>query len=68
MKRRAGILCPTCGVGRMLRVVREVTTTVGRKTISVPDVEVDECPKCGERLYDLQALQRIRQVRDSRAA
>lgn len=68
MKRQVGILCPTCGRGRMERVSREITTRMGRKTIIVSDVEVDECPKCSERLYDMAALRRIRQARGTRAA
>jgi YgiT-type zinc finger domain-containing protein len=68
MKRQVGILCPTCGRGRMERVSREINTRVGRKTITVSDVEVEECPKCSERLYDLAALRRIRQARRSRVA
>jgi YgiT-type zinc finger domain-containing protein len=68
MKRQVGILCPTCGRNRMERVSREITTRVGRRAITVSDVEVDECPKCGERLYDLAALRRIRQARGTRAA
>ena len=41
MKRQVGILCPTCGRGRMERVSREITTRAGRRTITVSDVEVD---------------------------
>ena len=65
MKQDASRLrCPTCGKLTMKRVSRTVQTTVGRKRISVPDIEVEECANCGERLYDLIALRRIRQARE----
>ena len=66
MKRSpARVRCPTCGHLPMKPAVCVVRTKVGRRTISVPDVQVDECPKCGERLYDLAALTVIRKAREA---
>jgi YgiT-type zinc finger domain-containing protein len=67
-KTAKGILCPTCGAARMERVTQTVQTKVGRRKVTVPDVELDQCPRCGERLYDLAALRRIRAARDAAAA
>ena len=67
-KTAKGILCPTCGEARMERVMQTVQTKVGRRKITVPDVELDLCPRCGERLYDLVALRQIRAARDPAAA
>ena len=53
------IRCPTCGARAMRRVQRDVETRVGKRTVVVKDVEVEECERCNERLYDLQALHRI---------
>jgi len=55
--------CPTCGQLAMRRVVRSIETTVGGKRTEVPNIEVEECGACGERLYDLIALRKIREAR-----
>jgi YgiT-type zinc finger domain-containing protein len=47
----------------MIRVARDVRTGKGRRSVLVRDVDVDECPRCGERLYDLPALRKIREAR-----
>jgi YgiT-type zinc finger domain-containing protein len=63
MKKSAAIQCPTCGVHGMKRVSRSLTTRVGSTKVVVRGVEVEECPHCGERLYDLAALRRLRSAR-----
>lgn len=55
--------CPTCGRLAMRKVVRSVETTAGGKRMVVPNIEVEECARCGERLYDLAALRKIRDAR-----
>jgi YgiT-type zinc finger domain-containing protein len=57
------IRCPTCGQPDLRRVFRDVTTRAAGRVLVVHDVEVDECENCGERLYDLPALRRIRDAR-----
>lgn len=56
----------------MSRVARDVTARAGKRTVIVRAVEVEECVKCGERLFDLAALRRIadekRNARRRRAA
>jgi YgiT-type zinc finger domain-containing protein len=60
------IRCPTCGHRPMTRVVRDVETKSEGVAVVVRKVQVDECPKCGERLYDLEALRRVREAREKR--
>ncbi len=67
-KKVKGIICPTCGESRMERVKQSVQTRVGRRKVTVPDVEFELCPECGERLYDIAALRQIRAARDATAA
>jgi len=51
--------CPTCGSGRIRRVRRDWTDTFEGETYTVPDLEFHQCPDCGERLYDRQAMRKI---------
>jgi len=51
--------CPTCGSKKIKPVRRDVTRTYKDKTYVVPDLEFHECPACGERLYDHEAMQKI---------
>ena len=60
---KRGIRCPSCGAPGMRRVKCAVTTQRGRRSTVVKDVEVDECARCGERLYDLVALRRLAEKR-----
>ena len=60
---KVGIRCPTCGRAAMVRRTRDVEARAGRKVIVVRGIEVEECSRCGERLYDLTALRRIREAR-----
>lgn len=62
---KARTRCPSCGRRTMDHVTRAIQTKVGRRSISVPDVNVEECASCGERLYDLAALQMIRRARET---
>ena len=55
--------CPRCGRLSMKKVLRAIETKAGRKRMVVPDIEVEECQRCGERLYDLAALRKIRDAR-----
>ena len=59
------IRCPTCGAAAVRRVSRDVVARAGRRSITVASVELDECERCVERLYDLAALQRIAAARNA---
>jgi YgiT-type zinc finger domain-containing protein len=65
---RTSIRCPTCGAAGMARVVRDVKTLRGRRPVIVKGVEVEECRRCGERLYDLTALRKLAAARSRRPA
>lgn len=51
--------CPTCGSKRIIKVQRDLTGERGGHAYKVPDLEFYECPDCGERVYDRQAMRRI---------
>jgi YgiT-type zinc finger domain-containing protein len=51
--------CPICGSAKIRRVRKTVTRTHAGQTYLVPDLAFWECPTCGERVYDRDALRRI---------
>lgn len=51
--------CPTCGSDKIARARRDWTVTVGSRVVTVPDLEFYECPNCGERVYEPEAMRRI---------
>lgn len=52
-------VCPTCGSDKIAEVCRDVTKTVNGQTYTVPALEFFECPNCGEKIYDREAMRRI---------
>jgi YgiT-type zinc finger domain-containing protein len=52
--------CPTCGSDRIKRVVRDVTRKYKGQTYTVPKVGFYDCPNCGEKVYDHEAMLKIR--------
>jgi YgiT-type zinc finger domain-containing protein len=53
-------ICPTCGSDKIKRVVRDITRKYKDQTYTVPKVEFYDCPNCGEKVYDHDAMQKIR--------
>jgi YgiT-type zinc finger domain-containing protein len=51
--------CPTCGSKRIKRVRRNWRDTYQGRTYVVPNLEFEECPACGERLFDRDAMRKI---------
>jgi YgiT-type zinc finger domain-containing protein len=51
--------CPTCGSEKIKRVVRDVVRKYKDQSYSVPAVEFFECPTCGVKVYDREAIQKI---------
>ena len=51
--------CPACGSDRIKRVVRDVTRKHKDQTYTVPSVEFYDCPNCGEKVYDREAMLKI---------
>lgn len=54
--------CPTCGSDKIKLVKRNLTEDYQGTTYVVRDLEFYECPNCGERLYDREAMRRIEEV------
>jgi len=52
-------ICPTCGSNKIKRVQRDWIGKFRDQTYSVPSLEFYECPVCGERIYDRQAMKQI---------
>ncbi len=51
--------CPTCGSDKIKRVTRDLTHTHKGQSYAVPMVEFYECPNCGEKVYDHEAMLKI---------
>ena len=51
--------CPTCDSPRIHRVRKTVRRTFKGQTYVVPRLDFEECPDCGERLYDRDAMRKI---------
>jgi YgiT-type zinc finger domain-containing protein len=51
--------CPACDSPRIKKVRRNWKDTYKGQTYVVPNLEFYECPDCGERLYDREAMRKI---------
>lgn len=51
--------CPTCGSNKIKKVKRDWTDDFQGESYTVPALEFHECPDCGERLYDRDAMRKI---------
>jgi YgiT-type zinc finger domain-containing protein len=51
--------CPTCGSKKIKQVRRNLVRNFRGQAYTVPDLEFHECPDCGERVYDAQAMRKI---------
>jgi len=51
--------CPTCGSRRIRRETVTVKATVRRKAAEVPNLQLEVCSDCGEKLFDLEASRRM---------
>lgn len=51
--------CPTCGSAKIRRLRKTVTRTHAGRTYVVPDLAFWDCPACGERVYDREAIRQI---------
>ena len=52
-------ICPTCRSRRLKSVQRTITRCGEGETYTVPNLAFHECPDCGERLYDRDAMRKI---------
>jgi len=51
--------CPTCGSDKIRRVVRDLIRNYRGQTYIVPKVEFYDCPNCGEKVFDREAMLKI---------
>ena len=51
--------CPTCGGRRISRQTVTLKVTVRGKKVEVPNLNLEVCPDCGEKLFDLEASRRM---------
>jgi len=51
--------CPICGSDKIGRVVRDITRNYKGQNYTVPKVEYYDCPNCGEKVYDREAMRKI---------
>lgn len=52
-------ICPTCGSDKIKRVKRDLTRKYKGQAYTVPMVEFYDCPNCGEKVYDHEAMLKI---------
>lgn len=64
-EKRETFRCPTCGAEAFRWVTEDCKLLDG--TV-VPDLEHLKCFECGERCFDIAAMRRIREVRESLVA
>ena len=57
------IRCPTCGSHKIRRVTRDVSGTYRGHPYVARKVAFEECPNCGERLFDHAAMQKLQAAR-----
>ena len=55
--------CPTCGRRNLRLVTRDVPCNFGGQKYVAPAVRFHECPECGEKLYDRDALRQMQNHR-----
>ena len=51
--------CPTCGSNKIRKAHGAWAADFQGHTYTVPDLEYYECPRCGEQVYDREAMRRI---------
>ncbi len=54
--------CPTCGSRRIQHVRRDFHEVYKGEAYVVPDLDFHECPDCGEKVFDRDAMRRIEAV------
>jgi YgiT-type zinc finger domain-containing protein len=57
--------CPTCGSENITGVKRDVCGQIRGRAYRAVEVEFYECPDCGEKVYDRQAMACIERARNA---
>jgi YgiT-type zinc finger domain-containing protein len=52
-------LCPVCGSEKIKKVRRDLIGRIAGRSYAVPSLEFYECPDCGEKIYDRDAMRKI---------
>ena len=52
--------CPTCGSDQIQQICRDWTSTYQGKSYVVPALTFFECPVCGERVFERDAVAKMR--------
>jgi YgiT-type zinc finger domain-containing protein len=52
-------ICPVCGGERIKKVRRDLIGKFAGRSYAVPSLEFYECPDCGEKVYDREAMRKI---------
>jgi len=52
-------ICPNCGSLEIKKVRRNFTAKFHGQSYLVPALDYHECPSCGEKVYDRQAMKKI---------
>lgn len=60
--------CPTCGSDQIKQVCRDWANTYRGQSYVVPALTFYECAVCGERVFDREALAKIRVYSPAHAA
>jgi YgiT-type zinc finger domain-containing protein len=60
--------CPTCESSRIRTIRSDYRIRVRGEDVLVPKLERDECPNCGEILFDPEAMRRIESFRKKAVA
>lgn len=58
-EKKAMSVCPSCGSQKINRVRQKWTGQHNGHTYTVENLEFHECPDCGERIYDREAMRKI---------
>jgi len=53
------ITCPSCSSGKIKKVKKNWKGAFQGQKYTVPGLEYHECPNCGEKVYDREAMRKI---------
>jgi len=51
--------CPSCGSKKIKKVKKNWKGELQGQKYTVPGLEYHECPNCGEKVYDREAMRKI---------
>ena len=51
--------CPSCGSDRIEQITQDIVRRYKGQEYTVPAVTFHECPDCGEKVYDREAMLKI---------